>query len=1020
MLIFSLLPLLIVSIFADKVAKGILEEVIAHNYEHIASEKAAAITQLLNERIEEAWLLTHHPLVIKALQDAHKAHQGKTEAQIQTSIQRIDNYWIVNKGKISKAKAILENSLSNYLRIYQTRNHEKYGEIFITDHYGAVLAMTGLVSDYAQADEYWWQAGKQKPSGQTFLGDRGFDETANAVVIGVSVPVFEQKKLLGVIKINFKITDILKIIASQALHGQENILLVRRHGGIIVETNASIRTELAQEKLKLLEHKQIGWWRGKVNDVPLIVAYAPVQKQITYRQMIGGLKGIKGEEWQPTTWFVLTEINRDEAFAPIQKLQQLILILIGVVLVFVILLGIGLARTLVKPLYLLREGVEKVGSGNLNYRLGILTHDEIGDVGQAFDQMTKQLQETLASRAELTQEIEERQRVELALRDSETKFRLILESTGESIYGIDCDGLCIFANTACAHLLGYDHVGALMGENIHDLIHHHHANGKIYESTECPVANVLSTQKPIIVEDDYFWHKDGTKIRVEYHAFPILQDEHVAGVVVSFFDITERKRAEEALRENEQRLQLALDAAKAGTLYFQFSTNSIQWDERSLDIFGLTSETFDGSYQAWVERFHPEDATTIETTFKKALNSPDVRTLDFTYRIMRPSKELRHVRLQAWIIRNAVGQVEKITGLHFDITEHVSDQRALTEAKEAAEQANIAKSRFLASMSHELRTPLNGILGYAYMLQQEANLTETQIEGLNVIHSSGQHLLALINDILDLSKIEAHKMVLYPTEFDLAAFLQGVVGIIRVRAQEKDIVLKCETYESLPAIIKADETRLRQVLLNLLGNATKFTDVSGSITFRITSHFQQPLPNLRFEIIDTGIGISAEDLPQIFHPFEQVGDIKNHASGTGLGLAISQQLVHMMGGQLEVSSELGEGSCFWIDLPLEMPIETATKSFNVKQFMSIGSGCQKESTIMAEDKFSVLLASLSQTQLATLLDLGKKGDCHELVEQANILEHSDSTLVPLADKIRQAAKAFDSETVCELVEPYCE
>ena len=238
----------------------------------------------------------------------------------------------------------------------------------------------------------------------------------------------------------------------------------------------------------------------------------------------------------------------------------------------------------------------------------------------------------------------------------------------------------------------------------------------------------------------------------------------------------------------------------------------------------------------------------------------------------------------------------------------------LKEAKEKAEIASQAKSEFLSSMSHELRTPLNGILGYAQILRRDRHLNPNQDNGLKIIHQSGNHLLTLINDILDLAKIEARKLELYTRELHLASFLAGVAGIINMRALEKDLLFQWEIAADLPQGIQADEKRLRQVLLNLLGNAVKFTD-GGTVTLSVSlvpSAENNPAQKtLRFEVRDTGVGMNSEQLAKIFQPFEQVGDVKRKGAGTGLGLTISRQLVALMGGEIEVTSELGKGSTFW-------------------------------------------------------------------------------------------------------------
>ena len=254
--------------------------------------------------------------------------------------------------------------------------------------------------------------------------------------------------------------------------------------------------------------------------------------------------------------------------------------------------------------------------------------------------------------------------------------------------------------------------------------------------------------------------------------------------------------------------------------------------------------------------------------------------------------------------------------------------RDLEAKKDSANAANQAKSEFLANMSHELRTPLNGILGYAQILGRSKVIPEKERHGVNIIHQCGSHLLTLINDVLDLSKIEARKLELTPKAIHLPSFLQGVVEICRVRSDQKGIDFIYQPDPNLPTGIETDEKRLRQVLLNLLGNAIKFTN-QGSITLKveaIESNATMPLPRLKFQVIDTGVGIASDQVNKLFQAFEQVGDRKRQSEGTGLGLAISQRIVQLMGGEIQVESQLGVGSTFYFEVALPIATDWAQKS----------------------------------------------------------------------------------------------
>ncbi|MEG3875994.1 PAS domain S-box protein [Microcoleus sp. herbarium7] len=287
-----------------------------------------------------------------------------------------------------------------------------------------------------------------------------------------------------------------------------------------------------------------------------------------------------------------------------------------------------------------------------------------------------------------------------------------------------------------------------------------------------------------------------------------------------------------------------------------------------------------------------------------------------------------------------------------EIADRKQAEAALQLAKEAAESASRAKSDFLANMSHELRTPLNGILGYIQLLKTDKNLTAEQMESLNSVHQCGNHLLTLINDVLDLAKIEASKMELSPANLHFPSFVKSIVDLFQMRSHQKGIAFNYEQVSALPDWVWADEKRLRQVLINLLSNAVKFTQ-NGGVTFKVgygaenypqkscenssltgevaaqtinltanldaaqgTKTARAPTAKIRFQIEDTGIGISQNKLEEIFLPFHQVGDRNNFVEGTGLGLSISQKLVKMMGSQIRVQSTSNQGSIFWLDLDL--------------------------------------------------------------------------------------------------------
>jgi PAS domain S-box-containing protein len=372
-----------------------------------------------------------------------------------------------------------------------------------------------------------------------------------------------------------------------------------------------------------------------------------------------------------------------------------------------------------------------------------------------------------------------------------------------------------------------------------------------------------------------------------------------------------RERAEKALRERNALIRRLVESNIIGIFFWDSSGRVTEANDAFLQTVGYSRhDLLSGQFQ----RTH--------------LSAPDFRAAE-----LRAIDELKQTGnftpFESEYIRQDGSRVPVLLGgtlledpheqgvaFVLDLTQR-KQAEAEREARRVAETANRAKNEFLANMSHELRTPLNGILGYSQILRRDKTLGERQIEAIGVIQQSGEQLLTLINDILDFAKIEAGKLELSRTDVALAEFLRIIAEIINVRARQKGLDFICDIAPDLPIGMRADAGRLRQVLLNLLANAVKFTD-RGQVSLRV--RFSPP-SRLRFEVQDTGVGISGDQLEIIFQPFEQVSDPQRRLGGTGLGLAISRHFVRLMGGEIHVASEVGVGSTFWFELDVPV-IET--------------------------------------------------------------------------------------------------
>ena len=386
-------------------------------------------------------------------------------------------------------------------------------------------------------------------------------------------------------------------------------------------------------------------------------------------------------------------------------------------------------------------------------------------------------------------------------------------------------------------------------------------------------------------------------------------------------EIQERTQAEAALQQSQAKLQAILDSTRQSFLLLDREACIQAFNQAAQ---GYAQQFFGNAIVegAPIANYVPaKERANFSAHFHEALRG-ETQAVE---------KSFDDVNGQAWWlafylqpVMRADGQIAGVCLNLLNITERKRMEEALRQARDSAEAANRAKSAFLANMSHELRTPLTSILGYAQLLKRDQHATEFQHTSLHTIERSGNHLLTLINDILDLSKIEAQKMELHEVELHFPGFLKELDEIIRIRAQQKGLTYHCETNGNLPAVLRADEKLLRQVMLNLLSNAVKFTE-RGEVTLRVArvarevgKDPQQPAAShryaaIRFEVRDTGVGIPPDKLENIFVPFTRLDDYAGKKEGTGLGLAISRKLVHLLGGELQVASAVGQGSRFWFD-----------------------------------------------------------------------------------------------------------
>ncbi|MBF0348650.1 MAG: PAS domain S-box protein [Magnetococcales bacterium] len=570
-------------------------------------------------------------------------------------------------------------------------------------------------------------------------------------------------------------------------------------------------------------------------------------------------------------------------------------------------------------------------------------------------------------------DISRRLAIEETIRALNYRHELILGAAGEGIHGLDRMGVTTFVNPAAARMLGRMEQ-ELVGRDSHDLIHHSQPDGSPYSRERCPILTTIRDGRVRHVSDEVFLRGDGTSFPVEYVVSPIMEQGEIAGAVIVFRDISERLEMERALRASQERFKRLSDSAFEGIAIIE---DGIIRDGNTAfaTLFGCELDEMKGTH--FLQWTAPEDREKVEEYARNGYTQP--------YEIVGLRNNGTSIFLEMHgSDTQQDGKTVRIIAMR-DITARKQGEADLKEAhealriaKEAAEEANRAKSRFLAAMSHDIRTPMNAVLGMGELLA-DSGLNDTQRGYLNTLNRAGETLLALINDILDLSKIEADQLKLEVIPFNLHDLASGILEIFSLGVHEKGLNLVLEMDTAKGWIVLGDRDRLRQVLMNLIANAIKFTE-SGSV---IVSVRRGEGGFVNFQVIDTGIGIPEDKLESIFDPFCQgERSITRRYGGTGLGLTICHRLVQLMGGTIRVESQPGVGSRFYfsVHLPVtepgsfqkRLPCLESYHVLNPISNVSSNDGLKILLADDAEDNRIVIEAFLSQTNhRLTLVENGQ-------------------------------------------------
>lgn len=545
------------------------------------------------------------------------------------------------------------------------------------------------------------------------------------------------------------------------------------------------------------------------------------------------------------------------------------------------------------------------------------------------------------------------------------KLSLVASKTENAVIITDKNGFIDWVNAAFTRITGYE-LNEVSGKKPGSFL-----QGP--ETSKITIENISNKikQQVSFTEELVNYTKSGEAYWVKMDISPIYDAEHECiGFIAVESDISDRKLYEQKLIEKKISLAYAQEISKIGNWSFNITSYDVKWSDNLFKIFEIDPDTTN-LYEAYINSVHPEDLPHLQQLINEAVTQGNDYVVE--HRIILPGNDIKYIKGIAKVAKNKYGVPVALFGTAQDITVEKNYELELLKAKETAELATVAKSSFLAMMSHEIRTPLNGIMGAAD-LASKGCMNSEQAELINVIKKSGKTLLKLINDILDFSKLEAGHVSLDEENTELLSCVQDVYSLLLLKANEKNNELSFSIEDRIPQFIVADGNRLKQVLINLVGNAVKFTE-KGKISISVTH--EKNIDDkicIRFTVTDNGIGIPADKQANLFKEFYQVESMKSRRfEGTGLGLSISKKLVSLMEGDFTVTSEAGKGSSFSFTM-LTKAGENLVKGTTAPQQVIQKNELNHLKILVAEDNdINVFLAQKLLNNLDIKPDLARDG-----------------------------------------------
>ena len=901
---------------------------------------------------------------------ANTSYRGDRTA-IEEQLRRQDAAWKTTPDSDPMVISMLKNPMAQKLVEFYT-NFPSHSDLLVTDEYGRTIAATTRPSHYLQVNEGWWQAAYNRGQGAYFISQPRFDPYTQDLNVIIAMPVHANHssgKVIGVLGTTYHVRNILKILAFADPTAKDGFDLLLPDGQLLTE----------QGVLRNLDPLTVATLQANRESNAVDLDFEGSLKVVSQARIVSS-NPEENQLFQDLNWYLIMHEDYSTAFAPLRTAARTVFFTTFLVLLLTIGVAMILAQLLVLPISRLTHAAAQIKQGNLDVQEQVESRDEIGTLANTFNQMLAVLSQTQKN-----------------LRESEAHYRNLVDYSPDMI-AVHSDGKYVFINPAGVKLLGAKQATEVIGRNTLDLIPPQ-AHDFVAESIEQAILSGEATS----LRRQKMFRIDGTSFEAEYRAIPLTFAGKPAIQIVTR-DITERKQAEEkirqlltevaaqksdlecrvrerteelntlnqqlqnelierqqlmlSLRESEERFRILFDYSPDAIFLIDPHSSDILWpvvdcNQAAGEMNGYSREELIGQSMDLLneKKGNRDDFVAALENLRQHVVLRGVETTH-----LHQDGHAFPIEYSTALIK--VGDHEHILGIDRDITERKQAEAALSQAIEAAEKsrrvaetANRAKSEFLSRMSHELRTPMNAILGFAQLLEisQREPLTTGQKERVRQIIKGGQHLLDLINEILDISRIEANRLRISPEPVSVRESIREVFDLTVPLAVKRQIQLVAKLGKmDVDPFVLADRQRLNQVLLNLVGNAVKYSYDGSSI---IVTCQQTSSNQWRISISDTGHGISQENLARLFMPFERLDSGASYVEGTGLGLVVAKRLIELMQGYIGVESMLGRGSTFWIELPMaERPAEILQRMGGTKELPPLSVNAQ--TILYVEDNVS--------------------------------------------------------------------